>query len=229
MILTEQKTIKSKPTGLGVQIAEMLKQAILEGDFKGGDQLGEHDLQVRFGVSRSPLREAFRELEKLGLVEIIPRKGSFVRRISRKDIEENFPVRAALEGLAAELAAKNMTKNTLGRLEDILEEMKKATRDEDIRRYYTYHLQFHEIFIERAENELLINTLGRFRMQSLWHRFSYQYYQEDLEKSFQVHQDILDSFKDPKMDPEKIRILVEYHINEALNSFLVYLEDFERK
>jgi DNA-binding GntR family transcriptional regulator len=229
MILTEQKTIKSKPTGLGVQIAEMLKQAILEGDFKGGDQLGEHDLQVRFGVSRSPLREAFRELEKLGLVEIIPRKGSFVRRISRKDIEENFPVRAALEGLAAELAAKNMTKNTLDRLEDILEEMKKATRDEDIRRYYTYHLQFHEIFIERAENELLINTLGRFRMQSLWHRFSYQYYQEDLEKSFQVHQDILDSFKDPKMDPEKIRILVEYHINEALNSFLVYLEDFERK
>jgi DNA-binding GntR family transcriptional regulator len=229
MILTEQKTIKSKPTGLGVQIAEMLKQAILEGDFKGGDQLGEHDLQVRFGVSRSPLREAFRELEKLGLVEIIPRKGSFVRRISRKDIEENFPVRAALEGLAAELAAKNMTKNTLDRLEDILEEMKKATRDEDIRRYYTYHLQFHEIFIERAENELLINTLGRFRMQSLWHRFSYQYYQEDLEKSFQVHQDILDSFKDPKMDPEKIRILVEYHIIEALNSFLVYLEDFERK
>lgn len=229
MILTEQKTIKSKPTGLGVQIAEMLKQAILEGDFKGGDQLGEHDLQVRFGVSRSPLREAFRELEKLGLVEIIPRKGSFVRRISRKDIEENFPVRAALEGLAAELAAKNMTKNTLDRLEDILEEMKKATRDEDIRRYYTYHLQFHEIFIERAENELLINTLGRFRMQSLWHRFSYQYYQEDLEKSFQVHQDILDSFKDPKMDSEKIRILVEYHINEALNSFLVYLEDFERK
>jgi DNA-binding GntR family transcriptional regulator len=121
MILTEQKKIKSKPTGLGVQIAEMLKQAILEGDFKGGDQLGEHDLQVRFGVSRSPLREAFRELEKLGLVEIIPRKGSFVRRISRKDIEENFPVRAALEGLAAKLAVKNMTKNTLTRLEDILE------------------------------------------------------------------------------------------------------------
>jgi hypothetical protein len=66
-------------------------------------------------------------------------------------------------------------------------------------------------------------------MQSLWHRFSYQYYQQDLEKSFQVHQNILNSFKDPKMDPEKIRLLVEYHINEALNSFLAYLEDFERK
>ncbi len=75
MTLTEQKKIKSKPTGLGVQIAEMLKQAILEGDFKGGDQLGEHDLQVRFGVSRSPLREAFRELEKLGLAAVSYQEG----------------------------------------------------------------------------------------------------------------------------------------------------------
>lgn len=229
MELKEKASFVNKPVGLGVQIAEMLKTAILEGEFKGGEQLAEQTLQIRFGVSRSPLREAFRELEKVGLVDIIPRKGSFVRRISRKDIEENFPVRAALEGLAAKLAARNMSDEVLIQLAEVLEKMKTAARNKDTKKYYIHHLHFHEIFIERAENELLINTLGNFRMQSLWHRFSYQYYQEDFMNSFLVHQEIFNSFKDPDTDPERIRIQVEHHINIALDSFLTYLKNLEHK
>jgi DNA-binding GntR family transcriptional regulator len=226
--MKEKSHLVQKPIGLGAQIAEMLKEAILEGEFKGGEQLGEQDLQARFGVSRSPLREAFRELEKVGLVDIIPRKGSFVRRISRKDIEENFPVRATLEGLAAKLAAKNMTEKVLDHLTTILQEMKTATKSRNTKEYYTHHLRFHEAFIERAENELLVNTLKNLRMQSLWHRFSYQYYQEDFKNSFRVHQEILNSFKEPAIDPEKIGYQVEHHINAALDSFLIYLENFEQ-
>jgi len=224
-----RNNLVNKPISLGAQIADMLKQAILECDFKGGEQLGEQDLQVRFGVSRSPLREAFRELEKLGLVDIIPRKGSFVKRISRKDIEENFPVRAALEGLAARLASKNMNNKVLIQLSDVLEKMKTAAGEKDTKKYYTYHLLFHETFIKRAENELLVNTLEKLRMQSLWHRFSYQYYQEDFRTSFQVHQEILNSFQNPSIDPELIRSQVEDHINVARDSFLTYLESFEQR
>ena len=126
-------SIVAKPVGLGAQIAEILKIAILEGEFKGGAQLVEQDLQTRFGVSRSPLREAFRELEKLGLVDIIPRRGSFVRRISRKDIEDSFPVRAALEGLAAELACRNMSDDVLERMTGLLGQMKAAADNRDTR------------------------------------------------------------------------------------------------
>ncbi len=229
MQIKEKSNLVNKPIGLGAQIAEMLKQAILECEFKGGEQLVEQDLQVRFGVSRSPLREAFRDLEKSGLIDIIPRKGSFVRRISRKDIEENFPVRAALEGLAAKLALRNMTEKALVHLADVLDEMKIAAGDKDTKKYYTHHLHFHETFIERAENELLISTLENLRMQNLWHRFSYQYYQEDFKNSFKVHQEILQSFKDPGTEPEKIRIQVERHINAARDSFLIYLKNFEQR
>ncbi len=227
--MREKTNLVNKPVGLGVQIAEMLKTAILEGEFKGGEQLGEQALQIRFGVSRSPLREAFRELEKVGLVDIIPRKGSFVRRISRKDIEENFPVRAALEGLAAKLAAKNMSDKVLIHLAEVLEEMETAVGDKDTKRYYTHHLHFHEIFIQCAKNELLINTLENLRMQNLWHRFSYQYYQEDFTNSFRVHQEIFNSFKNPDSDPEKIRRQVENHINIALDRFLTYLGNLEQR
>ncbi len=229
MALPDTLTEIKKPVGLGAQIAETLKIAILEGEFRGGEQLGEHDLQNRFGVSRSPLREAFRELEKLGLIEIIPRRGSFVKRISRYDIEENFPIRAALEGLAAQLAVQKISDETLARMEKALDLMGRAVAAKNINSYYSHHLRFHELFIDSAGNELLKTTLQNLRMQSLWHRFSYQYYQEDLEKSYRVHQEIMQCFQSRDTDPEYLRKLVEHHINMALDSFLHYLEAFERK
>jgi len=229
MVLEKSVTLRHKPVGLGAQVAETLTMAILEREFKGGDQLVEQDLQAHFSVSRSPLREAFRELEKKGLVDIIPRRGTFVKRISRADIEENFPVRAALEGLAARLALANMSEGNLLRMSEILEQMKSAVAVGDTKAYYNHHLVFHELFIQFSANKLLITTLNTLRMQSLWHRFSYQYYLEDLEKSFRVHQEIYALFSDSKVDPEQVRALVEDHINTALGRFLEYLKDFERE
>jgi DNA-binding GntR family transcriptional regulator len=92
---------KFKPLLLAQQVSQVLTDAILDGRLASGEQLVETKLQAEFGISRTPLREAFRELEKRGLVEIFPRRGAFVRQLSRQDIDDNFPVRAALEGLAA--------------------------------------------------------------------------------------------------------------------------------
>ena len=131
----------------------------------------------------------------MGLVEIIPRRGSFVKRISRHDIEENFPIRAALEGLAAKLAAEKISDETLALMEETLAKMGRAVTAKNINSYYSNHLRFHELFIDNAHNELLKTTLTNLRMQSLWHRFSYQYYQQDLEKSYRVHQEIMKCFQ----------------------------------
>ena len=223
--MVDKKTYKdiNKPVGLGIQVAEALTRAILEGYYKGGDQLVELELQDYFGVSRSPLREAFRELEKKGLVEIIPRRGTFVKRITRRDIEENFPIRAALEGLAAQLALPNMTEESLASMAEELHKMECAVETSDTQAFYTHHLAFHELFIELSENRLLINNLRTLRMQNIWHRFSYQYYQEDLEKSLRVHHKIFKGFTNSKNQPEKCRKLVEEHINIALDRFLTYL------
>jgi DNA-binding GntR family transcriptional regulator len=65
------------------QITEFLTQAIMDGQFESGERLVENELQRRFGVSRSPIRESFRVLEKKGLVNNVPRKGTYVRKISR--------------------------------------------------------------------------------------------------------------------------------------------------
>jgi len=211
------------------QIANALKDDILTGSLKGGDQLLEDSLKNEFGISRTPLREAFRVLEKEGLVEILPRKGTFVRRISRQDIEENFPVRAILEGLAASLAYANLAQQDINDMEEVFEYMKEAAQREDFIDYAKNHIAFHEIFINASNNETLIALLHNLRMNRLWHRYTYQYYKEDFRNSLKIHRRILYLFKKKNVSPEEIEKLVRRHIEIALEPFLASMEKLEGK
>ncbi len=221
------KNLNFEPHVLGEQVSRILSEAILEGVLKGGDQLVETALQKQFGISRSPLREAFRDLEKKGLVVIIPRRGAFVKRVKRKDIEENFPVRAVLEGLAAQEAYQKMTREALEQMSQVLGKMAKAVKENDIKAYWRNHIEFHDIFIKASDNDILIKMLKTLRMHSLWYRFSYQYYQEDLGRSLDVHQKILNHFLNQDVDHEKIGKLVQEHIQVAHRCFLAYLDEQE--
>ena len=221
------KNLNFQPHVLGEQVSRILTEAILEGVLKGGDQLIEAELQKQFGISRSPLREAFRSLEKKGLVVIIPRRGTFVKRITRKDMEENFPVRAVLEGLAAEQAHQKITENALEQMSHVLQEMTKAVNENDTKAYWKNHLAFHDIFIRASGNDILIDVLKTLRMHGLWYRFSYQYYQEDLAGSLGVHQKIFDHFRLQDIAAEAIGKLVREHIQVAFQRFLAYLDEQE--
>jgi DNA-binding GntR family transcriptional regulator len=216
--------IEFKRTGLVENLAEALTDAILEGVFKEGDQLTEMVLQKRFNISRTPIRESFRVLEKKGLVEIVPRKGTFVKRISRKDIEEHFPVRSVLEGIAARQAFAGMSTEALKAMERAFARMKSAAESNDPKKYWKQHVLFHEGFIEACDNQLLIGLLKTLRTQIMWSRFSYQYYQEDFTKSLKTHERILEMFKNKETDPAALEAAVRTHIAEAVNRFISYLE-----
>ncbi len=219
------KDLDFRPHVLGQQVSHILTEAILEGVLKGGDQLIEVELQKQFGISRSPLREAFRDLEKKGLVVIIPRKGTYVKQLSRKYIEDNFPVRALLEGLAAQESHPRMTRQILEALSRMLDKMETAVEKNDTKTYWKHHLEFHDVFIEASGNEVLIDILKTLRMHSLWYRFSYQYYQEDLNRSLAVHQKIFGLFRNKDIDKQEIGKLVQEHIQKASQSFLAYLDE----
>jgi DNA-binding GntR family transcriptional regulator len=224
-ITEDQKVFRS--ISLVDQIANALRDDILTGRFKGGDQLLEDSLKISFGISRTPLREAFRILEKQGLVEILPRRGTFVKRIAKQDIEENFPVRAILEGLAARLAYENLRDQDISEMEEIIEYMKKAAQRKDFIDYAKNHIAFHEIFINASGNETLIAHLHNLRMHTLWHRYTHHYYKEDFRNSLKIHQRIIDLFKEKKVPAEKIEKVVRQHIEVALEPFLKAMEKLE--
>ncbi len=216
-----------RPMALADQIAAHLREKILTGVLKGGDQLLEDTLKGEFGVSRTPLREAFRVLEKEGLVEILPRKGTFVRKITKKDIEENFPVRAVLEGLAARFAYANLTRSDIDEMEEAFSLMKNAAREKDFIEYAKHHLYLHEIFINASANEILITLLRNLRMHTLWHRYTYQYYKEDFRNSLKTHRKIIDLFKERSTSAEEVERVVRQHIEVALGPFLTAMERLE--
>ena len=217
--------INLKPMLLVEQITETLTDAILEGVLKGGEQLIETELKEQFGISRTPLREAFRELEKRGLVVMIPRRGTMVKKISRKDIEENFPVRASLEGLAARDAHGRILDDDLRDMRTYFEGMKAFAAQGDTKSYREYHIKFHEIFIQACGNDFLMGLIQNLRIHAMWYRFSYKYYQEDFANSLREHQTILSLFEDRDADPSVVETTVRSHIECAVEKFIEYLEE----
>ena len=121
-------------------------------------------------------------------------------------------------------AHPKITAETVAAMTRSLSQMEDAARRGDTRAYWEHHLDFHELFINASGNEILIHLLKNLRMHSLWHRFAYRYYQEDLQKAVAVHRTILGLLKNPAADAAEIEKIVRGHIDVALEKFMNYLE-----
>lgn len=219
------KQLDFQPAMLGRQISNVLTQAIVANEIKGGEQLVELKLQKELGVSRSPLREAFRDLEKLGLVEIQPNKGTFVRTIGKKDVRDNYEVRAPLEGLAAKKAYPRMTEADHRALAAVLADMNESALAGRVIDYWRRHAVFHEIFIKASGNRVLIDTLATLRVHSVRHRMAFPNYDEDLIASNQIHRKIYDLFVAPDTDEKGLERTVIQHIDDVLDHFLANISE----
>lgn len=220
--LHDTYTITDAPT-LVDQIVDKLTVAIIEGHLKSGERLIEADIQKKFKVSRTPIREAMRALEQIGLVTRVPRKGCIVRHITRRYIEESFPIRAYLEELSARLACNNITREDIKRFKIILDEMEESARLDDKNGYINAHIKFHDLLISRSENERLIAILDNLRKSVIWHRLSNIWHSTNLMKAVSVHKEILALLV--ANDEEKLAALVKNHIMEGLQGAIATFLD----
>jgi DNA-binding GntR family transcriptional regulator len=136
-------------------IRETLEQAILTGEFDDGVRLDEIKLCTRFGVSRTPVREALVQLAASGLVKAIPRRGAFVRMPGFVEVVEMFEVMGELEGMCGRLAAKRISDQQLKAFATACEKCEKAEAAGDTDRYYRDNETFHQILYEASGNEYL--------------------------------------------------------------------------
>lgn len=202
-------------------ICEYLSNAISSFQLRPGEAIDESALIQELGVSRSPVREAIRLLEGEGLVERVPHKGVFVCKATSQEIQESFPIRAIIEGMAAAQAVRNMRDSDLASIESTFQKMEQAIRENNSKQYAKLNFEFHRKFIKFAKNttiEQVLKTLGR---RSAWILFTLFSTSQSMELSHQEHVRILAALKkrDPQLAAETVRIHIERGQERVLAAF----------
>ena len=149
-----------------------IERSILAGELAPGVKLNEADLAAAMGISRGPVREAFRALEQAGLVQTEKNRGVFVRQVSLEEASEIYEVRAALEAQIGRLAAARAKPAQVERLRAIVKRMRAAGRDAEA--YFPLNIEFHEALAEAAGNQALaahyrrvVNELNLYRRDAI--------------------------------------------------------------
>ena len=148
-------------------ILETIRDAIIRGALKPGEKVAEPELAERFGISRTPIREAFRQLESEGYLTVIPRKGAVVVSFSERDVDEFYAIKSILEGYAARRACEKLTTREIDKLQAINDKLGQLAEGGDIKQFFKVHNDFHDLFIRSADNEklyeLIANLVGKFQ------------------------------------------------------------------
>lgn len=143
------------------QVLERLRDAIIAGHFKPGDRLIERELCERMGVSRTSIREALRRLEAEQLIEVEPRRGPVVTRVTRKQVAEIYEVRALLEAAIVRRFAEKARDAEIAALRDIYENLRRARTAEDVPRIVALTKRFTEYMIDAVDHELIGDMLHK--------------------------------------------------------------------
>lgn len=176
-------------------IVENLETLIISGKIKPGERIIEQKLCEEFGVSRSPLREAFRILEKNGFLNSVARKGVSVTEISRKEGVDIYTLRANLESLAVYLAVKNRTPEFINEIKTLHNKMKKYVEKNDVKTYMKLNRDFHKAIIQASNNEKLIDQLEYFAKLSRRYRHVVFSSPGKLEESIIKHEILIESIE----------------------------------
>jgi len=143
------------------QVAEKIRESILDGSLVPGERLVERKLAETLGTSQSAIREALIQLELEGHVSKKPNSATFVTHFSQRELENTISVRRALEGFAAEEAARQSTPSDIQRLEELFQQSQAAARAREFQKYIRGDLSWHIAMWESTHNDCLVESLRR--------------------------------------------------------------------
>lgn len=171
-------------------VAESIRDGIRSGRYMAGQRLVEADITSELAVSRGPVREAMRRLSAEGLVEIAHHQGARIKRLSRSDVLSLYEIRELLEGLAARLAAEQISssKGLTTKVRGLKRDMQRASKRADIERYVQLNREFHDLLVTHSGNPHLPAMIANLQTQVM--RFQF--------RSLLDHKAILQSEKDHK-------------------------------
>jgi DNA-binding GntR family transcriptional regulator len=226
MSMTERVTSLSASATLADRAYEVIRRQILTTELPPGTRLKDSDLTEALGISNTPVREALRRLEEAELVETLPHRGTFVKRLSAREVNGLYEVRETLEILAVRLAAARAGDELLQQIEDLALLHAEAVRRGDVDEYLGYDRRFHDLIAQAADNPVLASMLSSLadrihivRRMDLGRR-------QDL-VSGQQHLDVARALR--HRDGEQAIRLMEAHIREHKGRVLELLSQAQEE
>lgn len=171
-----------------------LERRIVSGEMAAGAKLNEVDVATALGMSRGPVREAFRALSQAGLVRVEKNRGVFVRQILLEEADEYYEVRAALEGLIGRLAARRIAIDEIEQLRAVVRRMHQVQKSRRPEEYFALNVEFHDGLARAARNNaLLANYRGVVNQLDLYRRATIARSAENIPLSTQEHEAIVEA------------------------------------
>jgi DNA-binding GntR family transcriptional regulator len=195
---------------LSDRILNIIEKAILNGSIKPGERLIETELARNLGISKSPVREALKRLEGEGIVQLLPRKGYYVRDIDRKSIEDFFDVMFIIEPASALLSLEKKNETACREIDELLRNMERCLRKKEYESYLLLNDQFHGLFHTVTENEWIMRTSQLLRKHANILRSLSLYTKDRFSRSIEEHRIIADAYK--KGDGKALEKAVRNHL-----------------
>jgi len=195
-----------------------LREDILSGKYKEGDELKEVAIGEELGVSRTPVREAFRQLELEGLIQIIPNKGAYVTGITEKDVKDIYMIRSLLEGLCARWACEHITDAQMEEMEENIYLSKFHAQKGHLEQLAELDNRFHEILYEACNSKMLEHQLRDFHEYVLRVRKKTLANVNRGPKSNEEHELLMEAIK--AKDADKAEKLANMHMINAYENMV---------
>lgn len=198
------------------EVAERLRKRIYQHELVPGTAIDEKALCETFGISRTPLREALKVLAAEGLVELIPRRGCFVRALDLDELRELFPVMAVLEGLCAREALENADDASLTELEAMHADLERHAAEGDIDAYYEDNFRFHQRLQELSGNRWLQRVVADLRKILRLARHTQLMVEGRLQHSLEEHRRVMDALR--RRDASEVEQMMKDHLTAQLEA-----------
>ena len=201
------------------KVFHKLREDILSGVYQDHEELREVAIGEEMGVSRTPVREALRQLELEGLVTIVPNKGAYVTGITPQDVHDIYKIRSLLEGLCARWATEHITGRQIEELEEIIllsEFHLRKKSAEQAEQVSELDGKFHKVLYEASNSRILEHVLSDFHKYVQMARMMSVGAKDRAERSIEEHRDILKAIKDK--DPDKAEWLANQHIMKVMEN-----------
>ena len=212
-----QQSITKKNTRTEILVSE-IEKLIVNGSMVPGQRLDEMVLAKKYGVSRTPVREAIRALTAIGLVQNTGKQGSQVAKLSISMLIEMFELMAVLEGMCAQLAARRATKNQLFEMQKTHELLEKTFEKGTHKEFYNVNLQFHDLLYNASHTQYLAEETLRLRRRLSPYRMRVTFQPGRMNSTLEEHNKILIAIKKGESELAK---------NEAISHLRLIGNDLE--